>query len=91
LLYDSGGDGWQGSAFSIYSSSSATDSLEGSVLVSGTLTDGFESSEWVCLADGCYELVTSSGSADSEIGFEFVDEVRMAPRQLLDHVGAADI
>ena len=76
LLYDSGGDGWQGAAFSIYSSSSATGSLDGSVLASGTLPDGFESSEWICLADGCYEFFTSSGSADTEISFEFVDEVR---------------
>ena len=75
LLSDSGGDGWQGAVFSIYSLSSGTDSPEGSVLASGTLADGYESSEWLCLADGCYELVVSSGSADSEIGLEFVDEV----------------
>ena len=75
LLYDTGGDGWQGATFSIYSSSSVTDSLEGSVLVSGTLATGYESSEWICLSDGCYEIVVSSGTEPTEIGFKFVDEV----------------
>ena len=45
-------------------------------MATGTLEDGFETQEWVCLADGCYELVVSGGSASSEIGFEFIDEVR---------------
>ena len=75
LLYDSGGDGWQGAVFSIYSSSLVSDSFEESVLVSGTLVDGFESSEWICLADGCYEIVVSSGSAVTEISFTIVDKV----------------
>ena len=75
LLYDTGGDGWQGATFSIYSSSSVADSLEGSVLVSGTLATGYESSEWICLSDGCYEIVVSSGTEPTEIGFKFVDEV----------------
>jgi len=75
ILFDSGGDGWQGAVFSIYFSTSQLESLEGAVLASGTLADGYESSEWVCLANGCFELVVSSGSADSEISFRFDDEV----------------
>jgi hypothetical protein len=75
LLYDSGGDGWQGAVFSIFNSSSATNALEGSVIATGTLADGFESSHWICLADGCYELIVSSGTAPSEISFGFHDEV----------------
>ena len=51
-------------------------SLEGAVIATGTLADGFESLEWICLSDGCFELVVSSGTADSEISFEFQDEVR---------------
>ena len=51
-------------------------SLEGAVIATGTLADGFESLEWICLSDGCFELVVSSGTADSEISFEFEDEVR---------------
>ena len=45
----------------------------------------------MCLADGCYELVISSGSADSEISFEFVDEVRWTtpPLVLFFAVGLA--
>ena len=80
LLYDSGGDGWQGASFSIYSSNSTSVavSLEGSVLVTGTLADGFESSEWVCLMDGCYEIVVTSGTDPTEIGFKFIDEVGVA-------------
>ena len=75
-LLDSGGDGWQGAAFSIYTSDSQLTLLEGDVVATGTLEDGFETQEWVCLADDCYELVVSGGSASSEIGFEFIDEVR---------------
>ena len=75
-LFDSGGDGWQGASFSIYSSTSQLTTLEGSIVATGTLNSGFETMLWECLADGCYELVVSSGSADSEISFAFYDEVR---------------
>ena len=57
-------------------SSSLADANDGAVVASGTLDDGSEGSNWLCLADGCYELVVGGGSADSEIGFEFIDEVR---------------
>ena len=54
-----------------------SDTLEGTVVASGTLGGGLsEASDWLCLADGCYEIVVGGGSADSEIGFEFYDEVR---------------
>lgn len=75
-LYDSGGDGWQGASFSIYSSTTQLEALEGSIVATGTLATGFETSLWECLSDGCYELVISSGLADSEISFAFYDEVR---------------
>ena len=46
--------------------------------MTGTLADGFESSEWVCLMDGCYEIVVTSGTEPTEIGFKFIDEVGVA-------------
>merc|ERR1719454_1384261 len=45
-----------------------------SMVANGTLASGFSSVDWLCLADGCYEIVVDGGAADSEIGFEFVDE-----------------
>ena len=45
------------------------------VVASGSLADGAAGAAWLCLADGCYALVVGGGKADSEIGFEFVDEV----------------
>ena len=74
-MFDSGGDGWQAATYVLYTSSSLADSNEGVVVASGTLDDGSEGSDWLCLTDVCYELVVGGGSADSEIGFEFVDEV----------------
>ena len=75
-LYDTGGDGWQGATYKLHNSSSLADALEGSIVLSGTLGEGFEQADWICLADGCYEIVVGGGDADSEIGFEFVDEAR---------------
>ena len=76
-LLDSGGDGWQAATYKLYNSTSLADALEGTVVASGTLSDGLsEASDWLCLSDGCYEIVVGGGSADSEIGFEFYDEVR---------------
>ena len=76
-LLDSGGDGWQAATYKLYNSTSRAEALEGTVVASGTLGDGLsETSDWLCLADGCYEIVVGGGSADSEIGFEFYDEVR---------------
>ena len=76
-MFDTGGDGWQSATYKLYNSTSLADTLEGTVVASGTLGDGLsEASDWLCLADGCYEIVVGGGSADSEIGFEFYDEVR---------------
>ena len=75
LLFDEGGDGWQGGSYRIYNSSSLADVGEGKLQVSGTLADGFEGHHWVCLVDGCYEMVVGGGSAESEISFEFIDEI----------------
>ena len=71
-LYDSGGDGWQGTTYTVSNSSSYKNTGEGFVVATGTLTDGSESLEWLCLTDGCYELAVSGGDALSEVGFEYV-------------------
>ena len=46
----------------------------GSSQADGTLANGGFGVEWMCLEDGCYELLVGGGTADSEIGFEFIDE-----------------
>ena len=83
-LYDTGGDGWQGATYAMRNSSALANFSEpGSVIVAnGTLGAGYEQADWLCLADGCYEIVVGGGSADSEIGFEFYDEVRGYGRDL---------
>ena len=80
-MIDSGGDGWQSAVFVLQTSSSLAESNEGVVVASGTLANGSEGSDWLCLVDGCYELTVGGGSTDSEIGFEFFDEVR-----ILNHI-----
>ena len=77
-LYDTGGDGWQGASYAMRNSSVLVDFSEPNnlVVVSGTLDEGYEQADWLCLRDGCYEIVVGGGSADSEIGFEFYDEAR---------------
>ena len=74
MLYDTGGDGWGGATYTIHNSSDLRTTEEGSLVASGTLSDGAKESHWICLVDGCYELVVGGGSADSELGFEFIDE-----------------
>ena len=66
--YAAQGDGWQGAMWSVNNSTG--------IVASGTLASGSEGSDWLCLADDCYELVVGGGSADSEIGFEFFDQVQ---------------
>merc|ERR1719502_1324348 len=41
----------------------------------GTLADGSEEWQWICLADGCYEIVIFGGDVSTygEIGFTFID------------------
>ena len=77
-MFDTGGDGWGSATYALFSSTSLAESGEGALVTSGTLAAGAEGSDWLCLADGCYELIVGGGSADSEIGFEFIDEVRRA-------------
>ena len=73
-MYDTTGDGWQGASWKIYNSTgSPATTGEGSLLVSGSLSDGFSGFSWICLSNGCYEIVCGGGAADSEIGFEFID------------------
>merc|ERR1719487_2777063 len=45
------------------------------MVANGTLASGFSGVDWLCLADGCYEIVVDGGAADSEIGFELVDAI----------------
>ena len=74
-MYDTGGDGWQGAMYTVRNSSSLVVAGEGVNVASGTLSTGSEGFEWLCLADGCYELNITVGLANDEIGFEFVDEI----------------
>ena len=74
-MEDSGGDGWQGATYQIFNSTSYSATAEGIALASGTLADGYSGLAWICLANGCYEISVSGGTAESEIGFEFLDEI----------------
>ena len=76
-LFDSGADGWGGATFVLRNSTDASPSVvgEGAFVTSGTLSAGSEGTSWLCLADGCYELSLGGGVADSEISYEFVDEL----------------
>ena len=74
-MYDSGGDGWQSATYKLRNSTSITESNEGVTVASGTLKSGSEGSDWWCQLDGCFELSVGGGSADSQIGFELLDEV----------------
>ena len=80
-MTDAGGDGWEGATYSIFNSSSlgtTIDEESGAImLASGTLADGSEAFDWLCLPDGCYELIVSGGTESDleEIGFEFIDEI----------------
>ena len=85
-MHDSGGDGWQSATYKLRNSPSITESNEGITVQSGTLMSGSEGSDWWCLLDGCFELSVGGGSADSEIGFGFLDEVCacLLPRSMHD-------
>ena len=70
------GDPWAGFEYGADDLTIEPSAMPTSVVVtSGTLSSGSEGFDWLCLADGCYELTVGGGSADSEIGFEFLDEV----------------
>ena len=75
--FDSGGDGWQSAVYVLQNASSLAEANEGVVVTTGTLASGSEGFGWLCLADGCHELSVGGGSANSEIGFQFLDEVRI--------------
>ena len=49
-LTDSGGDGWQAATYQIADSVSGSEFGEGAVIANGTLSDGTEGFEWLCLA-----------------------------------------
>ena len=78
-MFDAGGDGWQGANYTVVNSSAlrTPHELEAgtATFAAGTLAAGFEAFDFLCLPDGCYEIVVDGGAADSEIGFEFIDEV----------------
>jgi hypothetical protein len=66
-MTDSGGDGWgdffgEDSEYKIYSS-------EDELIISGLLEDGFEGTDLLCLADGCYYMVVGGGDSDFELGW----------------------
>ena len=67
-LDDSAGDGWNGATYEIRE-------MNGVVLYSGTLEEGFRDSAWCCLPNACFYIGAGGGSSDSEISFKFVDEV----------------
>ena len=73
-LLDSAGDGWQGASYTVRNSSALAHTSEGAIVGLGLLVDGYSSTEWLCLANGCYELEVTAGSAPGEIGIEFHDE-----------------
>ena len=48
-LEDGGGDGWQGATYRVAISVSISEYAEGSLVVNGTLNDGSQGFEWLCL------------------------------------------
>ena len=58
-------------SYSIFNSSTlgtTTDEESGVITyASGTLDAGSEGFDWLCLPDGCYELIVSGGDAIDEI------------------------
>ncbi len=95
-LADWGGDGWQGASYRVYNASDYPNIAmsPSSMMANGTLASGPSGVDWLCLADGCYEIVVDGGAADSEIGFEFADEVgghfRDFTAPYADHMCVAD-
>ena len=73
-MYDSGCDGWQLTHYIVYSSSEDGEWQEGEVVSYGTLETGCEGSDWMCLTNGCYELVVSGGYNLDEVSFDFRDQ-----------------
>ena len=76
-MHDSNGDGWQGATWSVYTSTTNAESLEGTLVTSGTLGSGAFGVAWMCLTDDCYELLVTGGSSGryDQISFEIIDEI----------------
>ena len=64
-LMDLGG-GWGGSSFDMYDGS-------GNLVTSMTLSNPFASWDTLCLADGCYNIVVTSGTNDAGVMWNLVD------------------
>lgn len=62
-MYDSFGDGWNGSIFTI------VDENSGIVVASGTLDVGSFGTVALCLPNGCYQLNVSAGSFAGEVSW----------------------
>ena len=74
-MYDSYGDGWNGSTYSI------TDLLMVFVVATGGLLSGSYDSDTLCLPTGCYDITVGGGSWTSEVSFDFGSLVG----QVLEH------
>ena len=72
-MFDTGGDGWQGGWFGIHTLMKDKTWLNHTV-ANGTLINGSYGIAWLCLTNGCYELVVEGGDHESEILLTFVDE-----------------
>ena len=66
-LYDSYGDGWNGSDFTVTDPSGN--------ITSTTMQTGSESSSSFCLNDGCYLITINSGSYPGEITWDLIDDL----------------
>ena len=64
-MYDSYGDGWNGSMLSMTDAS-------GAMFVNTTCVGSF-TSENLCLADGCWDIDVTSNPWDSEVSWELID------------------
>lgn len=62
-MWDTGGNGWGGAQLTIQDEF-------GSPVVTETLVSGSSGQATYCLADGCYEVITNSGTAPMEITYE---------------------
>merc|ERR1719324_1631068 len=98
-LFDSGGDGWGTTSWYVYNATDYPNMAEADLKGNGTLTSGSSGTDWVCLADGCYELVVSPGTGQEsvtfidEIGGTFSDFDSAAGGGIADHfcVSAGDV
>jgi hypothetical protein len=62
-MYDSYGDGWNGSTYDISSG--------GVSIATGGLLSGAYGSDTLCLPTGCYDITVGGGSWTSEVSFDF--------------------